>query len=256
MHCLKISRSGYLDRSWARLSSAAIDQSHPGADFDQRLWPSRALSRFQGAEHRCLRHGRADESMRPSGPRAADGPVRYRVPFGFGARRLRHLGRAVQPARHRPRRTRRSIAARCAGRRSVSARHYALQRDRRSAASAPGTASRPRWRKPINAATAMRASSSIRRIIGDVLSSGSAGRRSCSIRNWKTCRTVSALRQMIDRLVEARTLNYRSAKILRGIPVAALGRRADQSTERFSRRRTDAPPRICDRGRTPAVGTA
>ena len=56
--------------------------------------------------------------------------------------------------------------------------------------SAAAIASRLRWRKPINAKTATRASSSTSRIIGAVLSSGWAIRRNCSIRNWRMSRTA------------------------------------------------------------------
>ena len=42
-----------------------------------------------------------------------------------------------------------------------------------------------------------------------------------------------ALRSLIDRLVEARTLNYPVKKVFRGISIQSFSRRADQSAERL-----------------------
>ena len=66
----RISRS---DRP--RLPGTASDQPVAGYDFDNRLWPHRALSRLQGTQHCCLRYGRFDESLRPSGACAAHGSL-------------------------------------------------------------------------------------------------------------------------------------------------------------------------------------
>ncbi len=60
------------------------------------------------------------------------------------------------------------------------------------------------------------------------------------------------LRQTIDRLVEARTLNYDVKKFFEEFQGTAFGRGADQSAERFSRRRADPAPSLFDaRSSTP-----